>query len=263
MAGRVDGKVAVVTGGSSGLGRGIAERLAAEGARVVITDVQVDEGEEHARAIGAQFLEHDVTDEKRWDEVVRQTVDLLGSVDILVNNAGITGPVVDADPEKVRLADWQRVQSVNVDGVMLGCRSAIPAMAKSGSGSIVNMSSIASIGAAPESIAYGTSKAAVRHLTRSVATYCGRSGFKIRCNSVHPGVVLTPMFLGAADQLAEQRGVERSEILDHYRGRTLLGELQDVVDIANAVLFLVSDEARSITGIQLVVDGGMTVSLQQ
>lgn len=263
MAARLHDKVAVVTGGSSGIGRGIAQRFVAEGARVVITDLSADEGEAAARALGARFLEQDVASESRWDEVVSDVMDEHGAIDVLVNNAGIVGPLESQNPEDIDLAVWRRVHQVNVEGVLLGCRAVIPAMSRGRGGSIVNMSSIASITASGDAVAYGASKAAVRHLTRSIAVYCGGLGPLIRCNSVHPGYVVTPMFLQAVERRAGIDGVEVGEVLDWYRSRVPLGELQEVSDIANAVLFLASDEARGITGTQLVVDGGVTTRMQQ
>lgn len=259
MTGRVQGKVALVTGGGSGLGAGIARRLAEEGATVVVGDIQAEAGAAIAAEVGGHFIQQDVTDEDRWNEVVAEIEERFGRLDILVNNAGIEGPFDAANPENFRLTDWQAVQRVNVEGVILGCRAAIPLLTRSGGGSIVNMSSVAGLGPTPGWIAYGASKATVRHLTRSIAVHCGKSGSKIRVNSVHPGEILTPMFIRICEELGRQRGVTGQEVMDEIRiDRIPQQEFQEPEDIANAVLFLSSDEAKRITGVGLAVDGGQT-----
>lgn len=254
---RFQGKVAVVTGGASGLGRAIAERLAAEGATVVVADLLKPDGELRP---GMEFVRNDVTNESGWAALIGDIRSQHGGLHVLVNNAGITGPIDASNPETTRLEDWQAVQQVNVEGVVLGCRAAIPLLAESGGGAIINMSSVASINPAPETMAYGASKAAVTHITRSVAVYCGRKGYGIRCNSVHPGIVLTPLFLRAAEQQAARERRTTDEVIARYRRRTITGDLQTVDDVASAVLFLASDAAAQITGTQLVVDGGMTAN---
>jgi 3(or 17)beta-hydroxysteroid dehydrogenase len=258
MTGRVEGKVALVTGGASGLGAAIARRLAEEGATVVLSDIQDDVGRALADEIGGDFLPQDVTDEEQWDAIVAQIETEHGGLHILVNNAGIEGAFDQSDPETTRLADWRAVHQVNVEGVMLGCRAAIPVMTRSGGGSIVNLSSIAGLVPTPGWIAYGSSKATVRHLTRSIAVHCARNGSGIRCNSVHPGEVLTPMLIRISAELAAQRGTTTEQFIDQMRSSIPQGEFQEPVDVANAVLFLASDEARRITGIQIAVDGGKT-----
>src|SRR5262245_30043055 len=168
---RLEERVALVTGGAAGLGLAIARRLADEGARVVITDLQRKPGEAAASDCGFLFLEQDVSSETQWPQIVADVEKQLGRLDILVNNAGILGSS-ETNPETALLADWQRIFAVNVEGVFLGCRSVLPAMRRNRSGSIVNLSSMGDRLALPRSMAYGASKAAVRHLTRSIAQHC-------------------------------------------------------------------------------------------
>ena len=256
---RVKDKVAFVTGGASGLGESIARKLVVEGANVVITDVQTGAGNTLADELGCDFLAHDVTKEKHWESVISQVEEKYGALNILVNNAGIDGPFEPSNPENTLLSDWQTIHRVNVEGVFLGCRAAIPAMRRSGGGTIINLSSIAALKSTPEFTAYGASKAAVRHLTKSVAVHCARNGSKIRCNSVHPGVILTPMVLNTIENVAKSRGVSKEQVMDEIKSKNPQGEFVEREDIAAAVLYLVSDDARHITGIKLVVDGGTTL----
>jgi 3(or 17)beta-hydroxysteroid dehydrogenase len=255
---RLTAKVALVTGGATGLGKAIAGRLASEGANVVITDRNRAIGEATATELGLVFLEQDVANETRWSEIVAEVEKRFGRLDILVNNAGVTGPTDHGNPENTQLADWAFVQRVNVEGVFLGCRAVIPLMRRLGGGSIINISSNASECPGPDAMAYATSKAAVRHLTTSVAFYCAQSGSKIRCNSVHPGTCLTDMVRQGAAGFARSRGTQVQVILEEMRSRIPLGEFIEPEDIANAVLFLASDEAKKITGVKLIVDGGQT-----
>jgi NAD(P)-dependent dehydrogenase (short-subunit alcohol dehydrogenase family) len=254
---RLDRKIALVTGGASGLGKAIAQRLAADGARVVITDVQTDLGRETAAEFGFTFLEQNVSDETRWNEVIREIELSCGALQVLVNNAGILGPKDAVDPENSRLADWRKIFAVNVDGVFLGCRAAIPAMRRAGGGSIVNVSSVAALLATPYATAYGASKAAVRQLTKSVAQHCAELKLNIRCNSVHPGIVRTPLWNKRSEEIARARGISVEDVV--AEGRTLIpmGDFTLPEDVAATVAFLASDESRHITGSKLVVDGGI------
>jgi len=253
---RVAEKIAIVTGGASGIGLAIARRLVEEGAKVTITDMRTEAGEASARTLGCEFLHQDVTDEGRWEAIVRHVEDRHDGLHILVNNAGIEGPMDISDPESTRLSDWQTIQRVNVEGVFLGCRAVIPSLRRAGGGAIVNMSSDAGLVAVPYAVAYAASKAAVRNLTMSVALYCARNGSRIRCNSVHPGVVLTPMIERISRDLAKRRGISAEAVLQQFKADIPQGEFQEPEDIANAVLFLVSDEAKHITGLAMLVDGG-------
>jgi NAD(P)-dependent dehydrogenase (short-subunit alcohol dehydrogenase family) len=255
--GRLDGRTALVTGGASGLGKAIAARLVAEGAAVVISDLNRDLGEATAAGAGATFLYQDVTSEDQWPLVLRRAGELAGPVSILVNNAGIAGAADVVSPEDTRFADWKQIFSVNVDSVFLGCRAGIGAMRASGGGSIVNMSSIAALLATPDSTAYGAAKAAVRQVTKSVAQHCAQEGLRIRCNSVHPGEVATPLWQGYVAQTALVRGVPAEEIVREARARVPLGDMPEPEDIAAGVAFLCSDDARFITGSELIIDGGL------
>jgi 3(or 17)beta-hydroxysteroid dehydrogenase len=254
MTPRLDQRVAIVTGGASGLGKAIAQRLASESARVCITDIQSDLGKECAAEAGFTFLHHDVSDETHWARVIRQVEERFGRLDILVNSAGIAGPADAANPENSQLADWRKIFAVNVEGVFLGCRSVIPAMKRTGGGSIVNVSSIAGLLPSPAATAYGASKAAVRQLTKSVAQHCAE--LKIRCNSVHPGTVRTPLFDRHVEGLALARRVSFETVLAEFQARIPVGAFALPEDIAAAVAFLASEESRHITGTKLIIDGG-------
>jgi 3(or 17)beta-hydroxysteroid dehydrogenase len=254
---RLEGRTALVTGGASGLGRAISERLLAEGAAVVITDRQRELGEAAAAELGAAFVFQDVTSEEQWPLVLDRAAELGGPVSILVNNAGIGGAADRVSPEDTRFADWKQIFSVNVDSVFLGCRAGIAAMRGTGGGSIVNMSSIAALLATPDSTAYGAAKAAVRQLTKSVAQHCATERLGIRCNSVHPGEIATPLWNGYVEQTAQATGVPVDQLVREARARVPLGEMPEPRDVAAGVAFLCSDDARFITGSELIVDGGL------
>jgi 3(or 17)beta-hydroxysteroid dehydrogenase len=254
---RLHSKVALVTGGASGLGKAISERLLAEGATVVITDLQVSLGLATATECGFGFIEQDVTDEIRWTEVIREVQERHGGLHILVNNAGILGPMDAISPENTRLEDWRQVFAVNVEGVFLGCKAAIPAIHASGGGSIINVASVAGLLATPYATAYGASKAAVRHLTKSVAQHCAQERLNIRCNSVHPGNVRTPLWDKQAAESAQKRGVSLETIVAERASAVPRGELTEPQDVAAAVAFLASEDARCIVGAKLIVDGGV------
>lgn len=254
---RIEGKVALVTGGASGLGKAIAQRFVAEGAHVVITDLQTELACVTAAELGCSFLPQDVSDETRWTQIVDDLERHHGTIDILVNNAGVLGPMDVVNPENTALAEWRKIFAVNVEGVFLGCRAVIPAMRRSGrGGSIINMSSVAALLATPYATAYGASKAAVRHLTKSVAQYCAQEKLNVRCNSVHPGTIRTPLLDRGLQQQAEARGMSFDAVIEETRQRIPMGEFTQPEDVAAAVLFLSSEDARRITGEQLIVDAG-------
>jgi 3(or 17)beta-hydroxysteroid dehydrogenase len=254
---RFDHRTALVTGGASGMGRAIAERLADDGATVVIADIQGDLGRSVASECGFVFFEQDVRDEAQWTYIVEEVEKRYGSLNILVNNAGILGPLQASNPENTSLAHWRRIFAVNVEGVFLGCRTAIPAMRRAGGGSIVNLSSMADRLATPDCTAYGASKAAVRQLTTSVAQYCAEQKLNVRCNSVHPGMVRTPLLDKAFGEIAQQRGISIDQVVARSRSDVPLGDFTRATDVAAAVAFLASDDSRHITGSALLVDGGM------
>ena len=255
--GRVAGKVALITGAGSGLGRCFSQMLAAEGARVVMTDIDPASVEAAAAEIGgnALALTHDVTDEARWQEVVAEAASHFGGLHVLVNNAGI-GPF--GSVEETDFATWRKVHDIDLDSVFLGCKHALAPMTESCreqgvGGSIVNISSIAGIIASGNMIAYNSAKAAVRHLSKSVALHCARKGYPIRCNSVHPAFVDTPIL----DQDWGQN-LSRDERLEKLGRQLPLGSVGKPEDIGYAVIYLASDESAFMTGAEMVLDGGVS-----
>ena len=250
MSARVAGKVALITGGASGVGRASALLLAREGARVVISDIDVESGLALAEEIGpsAFFIEHDASSEADWARVIETLRLRYGQLDILFNNAGI---LLKGDIENTEYADWQQVQRVNADSVFLGCRAAIGLMKEGEGGSIINMSSIAGVAGRDDYAAYSASKGAVAALSRSVAVQCRRRKYRIRCNSLHPDGILTPMtvasFPAGLDPLSLT--IDADPMC-----RMCLPE-----DVAASVLFLASDESRAISGIELRIDSGQFV----
>ena len=256
--GRVSGKIALVTGGASGIGRGCASVLAREGAKVVVTDVQAALGQDCVAAIEAAggtaiFLSHDVTSEEVWIDVVAQVKERFGRLDILVNNAGIglSGPVTE-----MSLADFRRQQAINVEGVFLGCKHALPLMRAGGGGSIINISSVAGLTAAPNLAAYSATKGAVRLFSKSVAMECAALKDGVRVNSVHPGIIETAIWDSISSGLPG--GANRIDLDAVTQVATPLGFKGLPEDIALGVLYLASDDSRYVTGAELVIDGGMT-----
>ena len=254
MAGRVEGKVALVTGAASGIGRACAERLAQEGATVVLTDVQDPLGEEAARGVGgrALYLHHDVTDEDAWIAAIGRIRNEFGRLDILVNNAGIG---VGTPITEMSLADWRRQTAVNLDGVFLGVKHVLPLMREGGGGSIVNMSSVAGLKGAPNLAGYCATKGGVRLFTKAVAMECAGLKDGVRVNSVHPGIIDTPIWTTVMPT-----GSNAGPDLDQLSQLAVpLGVKGVPDDIAGGVLWLCSDEARYVTGAELVIDGGLSV----
>lgn len=246
---RVADKVVLVTGAGSGIGRASAKLLAAEGATVIVTDVNRAGGLETVQQIGgnARFEEQDTANEADWKRIIDDIMAREGRLNGLVNNAGIAGPFPSSF-EGESLEQWRRILSINVEGVFLGCKYGVPALRSSGGGSIVNMSSLAAFLGTPDLSAYGASKGAVRQFTKTVAMDCARKGYKVRCNSVHPGIIMTPM---GEHILPSEKARERT------RQRVPIGHFGTPEDIAYGVLYLISDESRFMTGAELVIDGGM------
>ena len=253
MAGRLEGKVALVTGGASGIGAETARVFAREGAKVAVTDVDDTKGGTVAQKIGAAaFYAHlDTRSEEEWQAVVKRAVDTYGRLDILVNAAGVPGRRSDGGSTRIDeqdLADWNRVMDVNSTGIFLGMKTAIPEMRKAGGGSIVNISSIYGLVGSPHSAAYHASKGSVRLATKAAALQYAAEN--IRVNSVHPGMVTTGM----------NRDVNEDPVLSIPRlAKTPMGRFGQPIDIANGCLFLAGDESGWMTGAELVIDGGYTV----
>lgn len=246
--GKMSGKVALITGGASGLGAEDARVLAREGAKVVITDMQEDLGAKVAAEIpGCVFLQHDVRDEARWSEVVAETIARFGRLDTLVNNAGL---VRFATVEDLSYDDFRLQMDVMAGGAFLGCKAAIPHMSKDGSGSIINMASVAGLKGISAIPAYSAAKAGIIGMTRSIAVHCREQAYRIRVNAIAPGGIVTPMTAQALAELpAGSAGLEQNA--NHGMGQPS--------DIANMVLYLACDDGRHITGTTITIDNGETM----
>ncbi len=245
--GRMEGKVALITGGASGLGAEDARVLAREGAKVAITDVQDELGARVAAGIpGCLYLHHDVRNEARWSEVVAETLRAFGRLDTLVNNAGV---VRFADIEALSYADYKLQVDIMLDGTFLGCRTALPHLTKGGGGSIINMASVAAIKGIGSIPAYAAAKGGIIAMTRSIAAHCHEKGYKIRVNAIAPGGIVTPMtdFARAAMPEAGRRSEQPD---DNGMGQPS--------DIANMVLYLACDDGRHISGTTITIDNGET-----
>lgn len=253
--GRVENKVALITGAAQGLGAATAELLAREGAKLVLTDINVEGLRKTADDINSDnsdvafALEQDVSSETAWQQTIESTRERLGQLDILINNAGI-GSIGSVEDET--LDNWRHIHAVDLDSVFLGCKYGIPLMAESGGGSIVNVSSISGIIAGHNLAAYNSAKAAVRHLSKSVALHCAHEGNNIRCNSVHPVFIDTPIL----DDLTV--GQDRAAALEKLGRQVPLGRVGKPDDVAYAVLYLASDESQFVTGSEIRIDGGIS-----
>lgn len=248
--GRVENKVAIVTGAASGLGLASAKRLAEEGAKVIMADVNTELGEPAAAAIdGAVFVKLDVTREQGWITLVDEVVAEYGSLDILLNCAGI---VQFATIEETTEDLWRKINAVGTDGTFFGCKHAVRVMKEQGSGSIINMCSTASIQGAPLVFAYAASKSAIRGMTKSIACLSTQNAYGIRCNSVHPGNMATPMMDRMYDVVNEHDPDLAAQLDALWVGSP--------VDVANMVLFLASDESVSVNGAEMVVDNTTTIT---
>ncbi len=256
MSGRLAGKKALVTGGAQGLGAAIGRRLAAEGAHVLMTDlneagvaeVAAEICASHGTAVGWS-IRHDVTREEDWKAAVARAEAVMGGLSVLVNNAGV---LTTATVEELSLERWRRDMAINADGAFLGCREALPLMRRFQPGSIVNIASISSMIASHNFASYNASKAAVWMLSKSVALHCARQGWDIRCNSVHPAFVRTPLLQDLI------RDKDEETMLAKLAKQVPLGRLGEPDDVAHAVVYLASDESRFMTGAEIKLDGGLS-----
>lgn len=254
---RLSGKVALVTGAASGIGESIARAFVSEGAFVILSDIRDEAGRIVVATLSprAHFIHLDVRNEQEWTGAIDAILTAHGQLDVVVNNAGITGfegGFVPHDPENASLDDWRAVMATNLDGTFLGCKHAIRAMRAAGTGSIINISSRSGLVGIPAAAAYAASKAAVRNHTKTVALYCAEQGWKIRCNSIHPAAILTPMWepmLGSGpDREARMREIVKDTPLQRF------GSAEEVAALA---ILLASDEVTYMTGAELTLDGGL------
>ena len=253
--GRVQDKVAIITGAASGLGFAAARMLLKEGAKVVLTDVNrevLDSMPDRLNDFSqSQFQTsfHDVTQEDSWIELINKTENDQGKINILVNSAGIS---LGADVVSTDFDIWKKVHHVNLDSVFLGCKYAVPIMGKYGHGSIINISSISGIVAGWNTAAYNSSKAGVRHLSKSVALFCAKKGYDVRCNSIHPAFVNTPIL----DPIKQAFGAE--EAVAKLSRQIPMNKIGDTDDVSYAILYLASEESKFMTGSEIVLDGGLS-----
>ena len=253
--GRVNDKVAIVTGAASGLGFAAAQKLMNEGAKVMLSDINREVIESMPDRLNnfsrAQFsaFTHDVTNEDAWIELIDKTEQEFGQINILVNSAGIS---LGADIVSTDFKIWKKVHEVNLDGVFLGCKYAIPKLNDAGGGSIINISSISGIVAGWNTAAYNSSKAGVRHLSKSVALYCAKKGYNVRCNSIHPAFVNTPIL----DPIKQAFGAD--EAVAKLSRQIPMNKIGDTDDVSYAILYLASDESKFMTGTEIVLDGGLS-----
>jgi NAD(P)-dependent dehydrogenase (short-subunit alcohol dehydrogenase family) len=254
---RLNDKTALITGAARGIGAAIARAFVAEGARVYVTDIDDSEGSAFAASLGAAaaYRRLDVRQEDEWRRVTEEICGEGGRIDIVVNNAGITGFEQGRgphDPENASLDDWHAVHRTNLDGVFLGCKYAIRAMRPRGAGSIINISSRSGIVGIPAAAAYAASKAGVRNHTKTVALYCAEQGLAIRCNSIHPAAILTPMW----DAMLGD-GPDREARIRHFVRDTPLRRFGTPEEVAAVAVMLAADEAQYMTGAELMIDGGI------
>jgi len=249
--GRLEGKTALVTGAASGIGLQTSIRLAEEGALVMMTDINHEEGLQQAEKLGANatFLKLDITEEEEWISVLDETVKRFDRLDILVNSAGM---VLIADVEQITLEDWRKVHAVNLDGTFLGCKHGVRVMKEFGAGSIINLSSVSGMIGGFNLAAYNSSKGAVRMLTKSVALHCARAGYGIRCNSIHPTFIETPMLESMIRDSPDPEKARQTLVR-----QVPLRRIGKPDDVANMIVYLASDESTFVTGTEMVIDGGV------
>ena len=260
MADGLSGRVALVTGGASGIGTATAKALAKAGAKVVVSDI--GDGAALAQTIGGAYVRHDVTREDDWVNAIAFAKSSFGGLDILVNNAGI---FLMKPTAATSLDEFRRVLQVNVEGVFLGLKHGIPAIAEraakwDGGGAVVNLSSVAGIVGQANTLAYNASKGAVRLMTKSSAIECARAGLKVRVNSVHPGIIKTPMMARIVADVASRSNIGSNSVEQRFTESHPIGRLGRDTDVAGAIVFLASDAAGFMTGSELVVDGGWTAT---
>jgi 3(or 17)beta-hydroxysteroid dehydrogenase len=257
---RLKNKVALITGAAKGIGQACAELFAHEGATVILSDIDDTLGQQARDKINSQkiidpchYFHLDVEQEDQWQQIMAQIKDLFGHLDILVNNAGIIGfdeTRGPHNPEYLDMDSWRKVQSVNSDSIAMGCKHGIQLMKYAPAASIINMSSRSGIVGIPAAAPYAASKAATRNHSKSVALYCAQQGYPIRCNSIHPGAILTPLW----DAML---GENKEEGIKAIAAGIPIGHMGEPIDVAYAALFLASNESKYITGIELNVDGGI------
>ncbi|MGY9003547.1 MAG: SDR family oxidoreductase [Rhodospirillales bacterium] len=254
--GRVAGKIALVTGAGSGLGRASAIHLAREGATVIASDLDSETAAETAMQINSErqgaaiSAKHDATNEEDWKTVLETTQSKFRGLDVLLNNAGIS---IGGDIESTEFSEWKKLQEIDVDSVFWGCKLALPYMRDSGGGSIINISSTVGILGNPLTFGYGAAKAAVRSMSKSIALHCARHKYNIRCNSVHPTFIKTPLLSRFADAVGNEE-----EAYQTLANLIPLGEILNTEDVTYGIIYLASDESRMMTGSEFVIDGGLT-----
>jgi NAD(P)-dependent dehydrogenase (short-subunit alcohol dehydrogenase family) len=259
MTDRLKGKVALITGGASGLGANAAALMAQEGASVVVADIAVDRGKAVADKLGSagHFVKLDVTSEENWKAAIQEAVDKFGALHVLLNSAGIG---LSKTVEDITLEEWRKVHAIDLDGVFMGCKHGVAEIKKHTGkqtggrlgGSIINISSISGIIAGANMAAYNSAKAGVRLLSKSVALHCAKSGYNIRCNSVHPTFIDTPIL----DKYRDRFG---NEVMQQKLGRQVpIGRLGRPEEVGWALVFLASDESSFMTGSEVVIDGGIS-----
>ncbi len=248
---RLEHKRCLVTGAARGIGEAIAARFLREGAQVILSDIDFDATAETAQRLGGTPYALDVAQESHWDRLAQDYPEM----DVVVNNAGITGFETSSapqDPENAALEDWRRVHRTNTDGTFLGCRYAIRAMRKAEAGSIINISSRSGLVGIPAAAAYAASKAAIRNHSKTVALYCAQQGLNIRCNSLHPAAILTPMW-----EVMLGDGPDRAARMASFVADTPMKRFGTADEVAAVALMLASDEAAYMTGAELTLDGGL------
>lgn len=247
---RLEGKVAIITGASKGLGEADARLFVKEGATVIMTDIDVEAGEKLAKELGdqAEFYHHDVRDEDTWIKLINDVVKRHGGLHVLVNNAGV---VIAGSVEEQTTEDFDFIMDVSAKGTYFGCKHALPVMKESGGGSIINMCSIASVQGESGIIGYSAAKGAVQGMTLSIAAYCAKGQFNIRCNSLHPSGIVTPMVKTIRQNVIDA-GIPETRLVAE-------AELGEPNDVAHTVVFLASDESKFINGVQLSVDNGKAI----